>query len=240
MYQLSTDGLLAIERRENPGPTFEPCLTAYRDGKGANFTWTIGTGHTGPEVHEGLVWTPEQCATALNADTAEAQAAINRLVTVPLKQNQYDALVSFVFQIGAGNFEKSTALKVLNKGNYDAVPAAMAQWKYANHDYSAPNPGVQNRRASEAGQWAGGSHVASASVDVSPPPSAVKRAHTWLVGSGLTAIASNLWSGLSDDKLQDAGQKLLDLGAHGHGFVIIGLTLIVAGIFWKWQKDAHS
>jgi len=67
-----------------------------------------------------------------------------------LNQFQFDALVSFVFNVGKTNFENSTLLKVLNAGNLDAVPSEMLKWFYAKKQ---PLDGLKVRRASEAKLW---------------------------------------------------------------------------------------
>lgn len=98
---------------------------AYRDVKGI---WTIGVGHTGPEVVEGLVWTYDQIRDALRKDVSIAEKAINGTVRVQLTQNQFDALVSFVFNVGVGAFTRSTLLKVLNQGNYSEAANQFDRW----------------------------------------------------------------------------------------------------------------
>lgn len=99
---------------------------AYQDVKGI---WTIGVGHTGPNVCEGLAWTDQQIFDCLHDDLKTAEDAINRLVTVSLNQNQFDALVSFVFNIGVGAFSQSTMLKRLNQGDYLGAALAMLMWE---------------------------------------------------------------------------------------------------------------
>ena len=98
---------------------------AYKDTKGI---WTIGVGHTGPEVKAGLVWTVAQVKDALRADVATAEKAINDGVKVVLTQNQFDALCSFIFNVGVGAFTRSTLLKVLNKGNYTEAANQFDRW----------------------------------------------------------------------------------------------------------------
>jgi lysozyme len=108
---------------------FEGCsLRAYQDSGGV---WTIGYGHTGPEVVEGLVWTQAQADAAFAVDIAWAQAAVNQEVTVPITQDENDALVDLVFNIGRGNFDASTLLKDLNEENISAAAAEFDKWDYA-------------------------------------------------------------------------------------------------------------
>ena len=98
---------------------------AYRDTKGI---WTIGVGHTGPEVVEGLRWSPQQVDDALRADVSIAEQAIRKNVKVALTQNQYDALCSFIFNVGVGAFTRSTMLKLLNLGNYVGAASQFDRW----------------------------------------------------------------------------------------------------------------
>jgi len=77
---------------------------------------TIGYGHTA-DVQPGDVITAQQADTFLLEDVSESERAVNRFVTVPLTQNQFDALVSFVFNLGGHNFKSSTLLIKLNAGD---------------------------------------------------------------------------------------------------------------------------
>jgi lysozyme len=89
---------------------------------------TIGVGHTGPEVYIGLAWTDEQIEDALRDDVQEAEDCVNKYVTVPLTQNQFDALVSFVFNVGVMAFRKSTLLRILNTGDYVEAATCFDMW----------------------------------------------------------------------------------------------------------------
>ena len=107
-------------------------LTAYLDSVGI---WTIGVGHTGgvdgQPIRQGMKITQLKSRELLHKDIASAEIAINANVRVKLNQNQFDALASLIFNIGVGNFKKSTLLRALNAGDYKAAAAQFLAWKYA-------------------------------------------------------------------------------------------------------------
>lgn len=124
--QLSYNGLEFLKDQEG----FR--AKAYKDGGGV---WTIGYGTTrvdGKPVEEGMTCTESQALVWLGQDTASAQTKLNQLVKVPLRQNQFDALVSFVYNIGEDAFEKSTLLRMLNMGDYMGAYAQMSRWDKDN------------------------------------------------------------------------------------------------------------
>ncbi|WP_147196089.1 lysozyme [Pantoea sp. CCBC3-3-1] len=107
-------------------------LLAYLDSVGV---WTIGVGHTGTvdgkPIAKGMTITPAQSNILLLSDLAWVESAINGNVKVPLKQNQYDALCSFVFNVGLTAFVNSTLLKKLNRKDYKGAADQLLQWKRA-------------------------------------------------------------------------------------------------------------
>lgn len=124
---------------------WESCrLKAYLDGGGV---WTIGWGHTGPEVRKGLVWTQQQADDTFTNDVAPREGYVNSLVKVKLTQNQFDALVSLVYNIGGTAFRNSTLLKLLNSGDYKSIPAQFWRW---NMDNGIVIKGLTNRRKGES------------------------------------------------------------------------------------------
>ena len=120
-------------------------LKAYPDPGTGGEPWTIGVGHTGG-VRPGDTITREQSDAFLRADLAHCEKAIERLVRVPLTPGQFDALASFIFNVGAGNFENSTLLRLLNKGDYDGAADEFLKWTRAA---GRVLPGLVKRRISE-------------------------------------------------------------------------------------------
>lgn len=131
--------------------------TMYNDPVGH---CTIGYGmllHTGncdgrPSEQPYVNGISEENATQLLVQKAgEFQQIINDSVTVALNQNQNDALVSFVYNVGGNNFQKSTLLRLLNQGNYGAVPTEMKKWTKARQNGKLVDlPGLVRRRDAEA------------------------------------------------------------------------------------------
>ncbi len=110
--------------------------------------------------HPGL--TDQQCVTLLIQDLAVHVNTVNEAVIVPLNQNQFDALVSFVFNIGCGNFKSSSLLRVLNSGNYEKIPEQMKLWCYVKEKVSK---GLQKRREAEIKLWRTPDKYESAGMD---------------------------------------------------------------------------
>lgn len=121
-----------------------PALVAFKPTP--NDVWTLGWGHT-HGVCEGDACTVEQAQAWFIEDMAWAQAAVLGAVTVPLNQNQFDALVSFTENEGATAFEESTLLRLLNSGNYGAAASQFPRWIYQRGQIL---PGLVTRRNQEA------------------------------------------------------------------------------------------
>lgn len=102
-------------------------LKAYQDYGGV---WTIGWGHT-RTAKPNMVITKEEAEKLLQDDIERVALIINQLVRVPLNQNQFDALTSFVFNVGVLNFRKSTILLLLNQGKYEAASNELLKWTKA-------------------------------------------------------------------------------------------------------------
>lgn len=136
-------------------------LNEYLDSGGAP---TIGVGHlmTRSERMSGKIMingkgvvyrnglTVQQCWDLLDQDLDFAEASVNSMVKVSLNQNQFDALVSFIFNVGESAFRNSTLLKVLNAGHFDQVPTQLRRWI---RDNGKVVKGLVNRREKEIALW---------------------------------------------------------------------------------------
>lgn len=118
-------------------------LTAYQDQVGV---WTIGYGHTGPEVCAGLTITQADAENLLMRDVAAASTCVNRVVKVQLDQDEFDAPVDFVFNLGASAFAGSTLLRKLNAGDFVGASAEFVKWGHAGGQLV---PGLLRRRHAE-------------------------------------------------------------------------------------------
>lgn len=128
-------------------------LTAYPDPATGGDPITIGYGHTGPEVYLGLKITQQQADQLLEDDLLKFERGVTELVKVPISQNEFDALVSFAFNLGLGNLKSSTLLRLLNENaHHDEVAAQFLRWDRANGKQMA---GLTRRRKAEAAMFLG-------------------------------------------------------------------------------------
>lgn len=134
----SENGLELIRRHEG-------CrLAAYKCAAGV---WTIGYGHTGADVVPGLTITPRCAEELLCEDVRWAEDAVNR-ENLNINQHQFDALVSFVFNLGAGNFRSSTLLKMIRINPLSLnIRTEFGKWCKAK---GSTLPGLAMRRKQEA------------------------------------------------------------------------------------------
>lgn len=107
--------------------------------------WTIGYGHT-KGVQKNDVITEAQAEQFLREDLVVYEKCVASHCEVLLNQNEFDALVSFAFNLGCGNLKKSTLLKLLNAGNRDAAAEQFPRWNRAAGEVLA---GLTKRRMAE-------------------------------------------------------------------------------------------
>ena len=135
--KISEEGLALIKK-------FEGCeLEAYQCAAGI---WTIAYGRI-KEVKEGHTCTQKQAEAWLDEELHEYQSYIDDMVEVDLEQCQFDALVSWVYNLGPSNLKSSTLLKVLNNSEYDEVPEQIKRWNKAGGKVLE---GLVRRREAEA------------------------------------------------------------------------------------------
>lgn len=127
-------------------------LKAYPDPGTGGAPWTIGWGHTGSDVHPGLVWTREQADAAFLKDVATAVNGMNRAIHVDTEQNQFDAIVSLAYNAGVTAITNSTLIRILNSGDFEGVPAQFRRWDKAGGKSML---GLRRRRAAEAAMFDG-------------------------------------------------------------------------------------
>lgn len=117
---------------------------------------TIGYGHTGSDVRPDQTITQTEAESLLMQDLAGAGAGVERLITVPLTDNQFSALTSFVFNVGEGNLQSSTLRRKLNANNYEDVPFELSRWVKATDPQTNRKitlRGLVRRRAAEGELW---------------------------------------------------------------------------------------
>jgi lysozyme len=155
IMQMSQNGRKLLEQWEGVR------LNAYKDSAGL---LTIGVGHLltkselssgkididGESVKYGNGLTSDQADALLAQDLKPAENTVNNNVKVELNQNQFDALVSFTFNVGGGAFKGSTLLKKLNAGLYGEVPSQLMRWDKAGGKVV---PGLEKRRENEVNLW---------------------------------------------------------------------------------------
>jgi lysozyme len=143
--ELSAAGLKLLKRSEG----FSSHI--YKDVNGFP---TIGYGHRlRPQETYPAGVAEAQGAEMLIADVREAERAVLRLAKVPLTQGQFDALVDFCFNLGAGRLASSTLLKILNGGRYNDASEQLLCWDIAA---GVENAGLKARRQAEFDLWRGG------------------------------------------------------------------------------------
>ena len=147
--RISDKGLNLIKQHESLQ------LDPYRDPSGFP---TVGYGHllirdADADLGQFESVTEEQALELLRQDTGDAERTVNQMVDVPLTQEQFDALVSLVFNIGPGNFQTSSLRRHLNNGDYEAAQREFPKWRKSENRIL---PGLVRRRAEEAELFASG------------------------------------------------------------------------------------
>lgn len=224
---ISPDGIALIKKFEGLAKKMDDGMVrSYRCSAGR---WTIGWGHT-KGVRSGMKATVAECEQFLIDDLKQSEEDVKRLVKVPLSQNQFDSLVSFVFNLGAGNFSKSTALKKLNASTYEDVPEQLMRWNKARVDgVLTPLAGLTRRRSAEAALFSMDSVLADDGGEImpqKPEPTAQKP----LKKSKTIAGAATAGAGTLGTVVTEAAGNLQALVSYSDALKILFVVLSVLGI----------
>lgn len=219
-------------------------LQAYKCPAGV---WTIGVGHTSaagdPQVQPGMTITEAEAMQILRQDLVRFEDAITRRVKVELKQHQFDALVSFVFNVGERAFAESTLLRKLNAGRYGDVPAELMKWTRGG---GRELPGLVRRRRAEAALWRsvedrGGVDVDEARAEPDAPPPAKRITQSREANAAVAvgtlsgvAVAADTVSQLS--VVGDGARSLVDILMEPKVLVLLVIVL-AAALIWNWRKQ---
>lgn len=146
MRHVTEEGLNLIKRFEGFSPKIYICPAGYP---------TIGYGHV-MLAHEREQFaagiTQAEATELLRKDVRIAERAVLRLISVPLTDGQFDALVSFTFNLGAGALQRSTLRRKVNRGEHESVPAELLKWVWAA---GKRLPGLLSRRRLEGQRYSG-------------------------------------------------------------------------------------
>jgi lysozyme len=199
-------------------------VSAYKCPAGR---YTCGYGAT-KGVRSGTKWTQAYSEQRLLDDLEEHGKIVKKSVNVPLTQGQYDALVSFVFNLGGAAFRSSTLLKKLNSGDYDACPEQIMRWNKARVDGKlTPLRGLTRRRAAEAAIFSSEAQLPSdeggpemAQRPTAAAPKSLAKSKT-MAGVGLAGAATGL---------NEVAGQLQGLVSYADGLKTIFLICAIAGI----------
>ena len=136
--------------KRRPDGSFE----AYPDPATGGDPWTIGWGSTGADIKKGVVWTQKQCDDRFSSHLGEFAEKVAKLLDgAKTSQNQFDAMVSFAYNVGPANLASSTLLRKHKAGDFAGAAAEFGKWNKANKKVMA---GLTRRRAAEAALYAKG------------------------------------------------------------------------------------
>jgi len=214
-------------------------LKAYKCPAGV---WTIGYGHTiaagYPVVEEGMTISQSRAEEILKSDLVKYETAVQRMVKVPLSQDQFDVLVSLSYNIGPAALKGSTLLKKLNAGNFDAVPGELLKWTRGGGKVL---PGLVRRRQAEVAYW---NDPDDDEQDARKTPDAVKartmaqskQGNAALLASGLAAFGAVKDVAGQVNEASDATTKVVSL-VQNTNFLIMLAVILIGSAIWYWRKQ---
>ena len=207
---------------------------AYRDAVGV---WTIGFGHTSmagpPQVKPGMTVTRDKATQILARDIETFAEGVAGLLTSEVTSNQFSALVSFAYNVGLGNFRKSSVLKAVNAGDHDVVPRRLALWNKAG---GRVLPGLVKRRAAEAALFATAAEPDEGGVgDILKP--VVEGTIDVVKGKALPK-SKTAWSAALAAAL--AALQSFWLSHQGLIVICLGLAIVAAALFIIYERHKKA
>lgn len=186
-----------------------------------NDVWTIGWGHT-KGVKKGQRISRTQAQTFFEEDVGWAVHAVNKNVKVGLTQNQFDTLVSFVFNIGETDFRSSTLLRKLNAGDYEGAAEQLPRW---NKQKGKILRGLVRRRAEEM-EWflTPDTDYVGGVIDTVPELKSLKKSKEMI--GGILALLTGAAPIMGGESLKSSVDPL----------VLISVALLAIGAFLVWNR----
>jgi len=213
--------------------------------------WTIGYGHTSaagaPEVVDGMIITQQQADDILRRDLVKFETAVSGMVSKQITQQQFDVLVDFAYNVGAGALKTSTLLRKVNAADFDAVPVELMKWIKGGGKVL---PGLVRRRQAEIEWWTAPSpllshnrqQLAEQQNDHVQPDAPLQRTMAQSKQGNAAMLAAGLGGlGAAKEivaKAQDASDTADRLvGLLGNTTFVIMLAIIGLGAaIWYWRK----
>ena len=242
---MSSEGLNALLKQ------FEGCkLKAYKCPAGI---LTIGYGHTSaagtPTVMDGMTITQKQADDILSRDLQQYEAAVTMMVHQPLIQNQFDVLVDFAYNAGAGNLRSSTLLKKVNAASFNSVPAELMKWTKGG---GKELPGLVRRRHAEANWWVNGEHVETTEQSEEPSPDEQeqraapdpvpvrtmadsKQGNAALLTASLGSFGAAKEVVAQAQDASDTANQFIGLFSNTNFLIMVAIIVLAAAI-WFWRK----
>lgn len=223
---------------------FEGCkLKAYKCPAGI---WTIGYGHTGPDVKPNSRISQAQANALLNQDLSKAGDAVVSACQVAPNPNQLAAMTSLAFNIGQAAFVKSTVLKAHNRGDTTSAGRAFMMWTKARVDGKLVElPGLVSRRARESALYL----KAAREADRTPMPQALvspasAAASQTVVGSGIAGGAVGLAATADavrqvSDIAYSSG-PIIDLVKYAPYVLVVVAIAAIGYVIWRRLKQRHE
>ena len=250
--QMSPEGMNALLKK------FEGCkLSSYRCP--ANVC-TIGYGHTSaagaPMVTDGMKITQQQADDILSRDLVKFETAVHNMVHQPLNQRQFDVLVDFAYNAGAGALKSSTLLKKVNAGNFNEVPAELMKWTKGKIPGKGMQvlPGLLRRRQAESAWWTSSEaavpsapaespsddeHEQRANPDPVPVPVRTmadsKQGNAALVTAGLGSLGVAKEVAAQAKDASDTADQFIGLLSNPN-FLIMSAIIALAAAIWFFRK----